>query len=400
MKFNYSARDQSGIASRGVIEAASAANAAGLLREKKLFPITISAKRDLMNFGSLAQKYGHVKSSEVANLIRQLSTMITAGLPIVDALNLLKMQSGPALAAIMGTVMEDVQGGSSLSDALAKHPKVFSRVFVAALKAGESAGVLETVLNKQADGMEKTQELNGKIKGAMIYPIIIVIGMIGVIILMMVVVVPKLSQVYSQFDSELPFATRMLIGLSNFTVKFIGLLIPAGVGLVVWFRSYIRTDGGARVLEKILKRTPLIKTVINQTMLTEFTRTLALLIGAGVPVVDALNIVSEVVSSKSVGMELKAIAKKVEKGFPMSICFTDSETFPPIVGQMVAVGEETGKLDEVLSKLSHYFEVQVEQTVKGLTTAIEPIIMVILGVGVGFLMYTIIMPIYDITNKI
>lgn len=400
MKFDYTAKDERGVASKGVIEAQDSKSAVGLLKERKLFPIKVQVKRSLIDVSGMMGKFSRVTSGDVANITRQLSTMITAGLPITDALNLLKNQSGLAMAAIMGGIVDDVAGGSSLSEALSKHPEVFSKVYVASVRAGEAAGMLETILNRLADGMEKSQEFLGKVKGAMIYPAIILIGMVGVMVLMMVVVIPKLTEVYKQFNSDLPLATQVVIGLSNFMVRFWWLVIGAGVGIVVGIRAYINTEKGGRIWENFLRRIPIVGKMMNQAMLTELTRTLSLLVGAGVAVVEALEIVSEVVNSRTTGSELKRIAQKVEKGFPMSICFTESETFPPIVGQMVAVGEETGKLDEVLSKLSHYFEVQSEQTVKGLTTAIEPIIMVILGVGVGFLVYTIIMPIYDITNKL
>jgi type II secretory pathway component PulF len=256
------------------------------------------------------------------------------------------------------------------------------------------------VLTRLADSQEKTREFRGKVTGAMIYPAIISIGMIVVMIIMMVVVVPKLTSLYQDFNAELPLATRILMGISNIFLHYWWAVIIVAGGVIFAVVSYLRTAAGKRTRDKLIFSIPIWGMLSKQIMLTELTRTLALLVSAGVPIVEDLDIVAAVVGNIIIEEDVRRVARQVEKGFPVSIAFSESPFFPPIVGQMIAVGEETGKMDEVLDKLSYYFESESDLKVKGLTTAIEPLIIMVLAVGVGFLMYAVIMPIYDITNKI
>lgn len=398
MKYKYVARDVTGNVIKGSMEADGSAGAAGALRERKLIPITVIEDKPV--FSGFNLKFGGVSFEDVTNFTRQLSTMITAGLPLTDALNLLKVQSSPAFKPIVGSILSDVQGGVSLSESMSKHPKVFSKVYVALVRAGEAAGVMETILNRLADNLEKSREFKAKFKAAMIYPVIILVGMVGVMVLMMVVVVPKLTQIYSQFNADLPVATKIVIGISNFMTNFWWLAAIMAVGLVYGIRAYLQTKDGQRRWDSLKYKLPIIGPLSRQVMLTEISRTLSLLLGAGVSIVEALNIVSEALGNVVVEQEVKLIAKRVEKGFPVSVGFAETAEFPPIVSQMMAVGEETGKMDDVLLKLAKYYESESDEAVKGLTTAIEPIILVVLGLGVGFLMFSIILPLYNITNQI
>lgn len=224
--------------------------------------------------------------------------------------------------------------------------------------------------------------------------------MVIVMALMVVLVIPKMSELYKDFGSELPIATKILLGISDFSVKYWWLIIIMAVAFFYGVGMIIRTESGRANKDKYIFKFPIIGPLLKQTIVTEFTRTMALLLSAGVPVVEALRIVSDSIGNVVVEQDVKRVANQVEKGFPVSISFTESEFFPPIIGQMIAVGEETGKLDDVLQKVSSYFESESEQKIKGLTTAIEPIILMVMAVGVGFLMYAIIMPIYEITNKV
>lgn len=400
MKFSYHAKNAQGGKVSGVTEAPDERSVAVYLREQKLIPVSIKKGANGINLNELFSGLNRVSSAEITNFTRQLSTMITAGLPLTDALNLLKVQSSNTLSPIVGALLTDVQGGVSLSEAMSHHPQAFPKVYIALVKAGEAAGVMETILNRLADSMEKSREFTAQVKGAMVYPVIVIIGMIGVMILMMVAVVPKLTVLYSQFDQQLPLATQLVVGTSNFMINFWWLIIIVGVASFWGLRSYIEKPVGRQNWDTFKYKLPVLGKLFTQIMLTEMSRTLSLLIGAGVSVVDGLNIVSEALGSINVENELKKIARQVEKGFPVSVCFSESTNFPPIVGQMIAVGEETGKMDDVLNKLSRFYESEAEQRVKGLTTAMEPIILVVMGVGIGFLIYAIIMPIYGITNNL
>jgi type II secretory pathway component PulF len=400
MKVRFTAKDAAGKTVKGTVEAGTLKAAAGAIREQRMTPVVLTEVKQGFSLANLNNMMGKVTSGDVTNFTRQMATMITAGLPLTDALNLLKVQSPPPLAKIITQVLVDVQAGVALSSAMAKHPKAFSKVYVALVKAGESAGLMEKILNRLADTAEKGREFKAKIVGAMIYPVIILIGMVGVMALMVVLVIPKMKDLYADFGSDLPMATKILLWISDTAVTYWWAIILLIV-LVVWvLRWFITTEGGRRGFDKGIFKLPVMGPLVKQTILTEFTRTMALLLSAGISVVEALRIVADSMGNVIVEKDVKRIANQVEKGFPVSISFTESDFFPPIIGQMVAVGEETGKMDEVLSKISAYFETEADQKVKGLTTAIEPIILMIMAVGIGFLMYAIIMPIYDITNKV
>lgn len=304
------------------------------------------------------------------------------------------------MSVVVAGILSDVQGGVSLSESLSKFPRVFSRVYVALIKAGESAGVVETVLMRLADNLEKQREFRGKVVGAMIYPAIVVVGMIVVTVMTVLLVVPKLTSLYADFNADLPIPTKILIAISQFSVSYWWLILFGLFGLVIGVGRYLKTAGGREKYDSLIYKIPVWGTLVREVMLVELTRTLALLVGAGVSVVDALDIVADAVGNVVVEKDVKKISRQVEKGFPVSISFSESQSFPLIVGQMMAVGEETGKMDDVLMRVSHYFEMESEQKVKALTTAIEPLIIMVLAGGVGFLMYAVIMPIYTITNKI
>ena len=224
--------------------------------------------------------------------------------------------------------------------------------------------------------------------------------MVLVMAVMMIVVVPKMKMLYADFGAELPWSTKVVMGISGFMATYWWLVVIGTAAIFFGLRAFINTPGGRYKWDTLFFKLPITGPLARNMMLTEMARTLSLLVGSGVSVVEAIIIVSETVGNAPVEKDMRRIAKQVEKGFPISISFSESEMFPPIVGQMIAVGEETGKLDEVLSKLAGYYETESEQKIKGLTTAIEPIILMILAVGVGFLMYAVIMPIYTLTNKI
>jgi type II secretory pathway component PulF len=257
MKFRYRAKDLNGSPITGVLEASDKKAVANTLRDQKLVPLQISVYSSGLSLSSSVSGLTGVSQSEVTNFTRQLSTMITAGLPLTDSLVLLKSQSSPTLAAVVGTVLADIQGGMTLSDSLGKHPEVFSKVYVSLVRAGEAAGVLETILNRLADSMEKAREFSGKIKGALVYPVIIVIGMIGVMIIMMVSVVPKLTVLYSEFSEELPLMTQIVIGMSNFMVHFWWLLIILSVIGFFGFRAFISNPAGKRKWDDFVFRFPI-----------------------------------------------------------------------------------------------------------------------------------------------
>lgn len=399
-KFKYKAKDKEGKGVGGIVEAASEKQAALTLRERGLVVISLTAsRRDLIKVKSVTKLIHRVGLSEVATFTRQLSTMIIAGLTVADGLRILKEESSPVFSEIIDDILRSVEGGSSLGDALEKHPKVFSEVYVALVRAGEAAGVLDEVLTRLAENLEKDREFRAKIKGAMIYPAVIVVGMIGVGTIMILFVIPNLLKLYEEFEAELPVATKLLMAISVLITKFWWVVL-IGIGAIgYYFRSFYKTPLGRRKVDQIKLRLPVVGNLIKMIILTEMTRTLGLLVGTGISIVEGLKIVSRALGNAIYEEELKVAADRVEKGLPLAGTLAEYEDFPPVVSSMVAVGEETGKLDEVLTKLSAYFESESEHLVKGLTSLIEPLIMVVLGIGVGFLIIAVIMPIYNLTSQ-
>lgn len=282
--------------------------------------------------------------------------------------------------------------------ALEKQRGVFSPVYISLVKAGESAGVLDNILTRLAVNLEKNKAFSNKVKGAMIYPAIVVGAMIVVGFIMMIFVIPKLMQMYQTFNAELPLPTKILIssstGMKNNAILVFGILAVVVTGFSMW----VKTADGRRRLELFIFKVPIIGKLQKQVIMTEFTRTIGLLVGAGISIIDALKISADSVGNSVYQKALLFAASSVEKGLPLAVPIAQNPYFPPILAQMISVGEETGKVDEVLAKLSLYFEAESEQGVAALTAAIEPLIMIVLGIGVGFLVIAVILPIYNLTS--
>lgn len=399
-KYKYKARDKSGKLLTGEVEASNESTAARLVRERGYILVDLRLASSGI-FGFANKIKARVSSGDVTAFTRQLATMINAGLPVTESLQILRLQSKSSMKAVVTQVLADVESGESLSKAFGKHPSVFSPTYIALVRAGETGGVLDKVLNRLADNLEKSQEFRGKVKGAMIYPAIIVIGMIVVSIIMVVFIMPRLTELYTQFDAELPITTKILTGISGFVINFWYLVI-FGLGVAYWaFKIYIKTKQGKRKLAEIIFKIPIIGELQREVILTELTRTLSLMVGSGVPILEGLAVTSGVVGNIIISEALQNAAKQIEKGFPISYAFAQyPDAFPYILAQMISVGEETGKMEEVLSKVSHVFEVDSEQKVKALTSAIEPIIMIVLGIGVAFLVVSVILPIYNLTTSL
>jgi len=383
--FKYKAISPNGKPTIGLVEAASSDQASKLLKEKQLFVISLRETSE-KSITSRFDKLQKVSFTDVVNFTRQLSTMVTAGLSIPDSLNILHTQTtNTVFAQVLSDIERSIVGGGNFGDALSKYPQHFTPIYISLIRAGEASGMLDKVLDQLADTLENQREFRGKVVGALIYPAIIVVGMVVVVIVMMVVVMPKLTDLYNDFGIKLPATTQMLITLSNFIIHDWWVVIITIASISYGFSRWKKTTIGAYMLDAFVLKIPLFGELQKKTILVEFTRTLAMLLSAGIHILDALKI--------------QDISKRVEKGFQLADTFASHKEFPPIVSQMLKVGEETGKIDDTLLKLSHYFQSETEQMVKGLTTAIEPIIMVVLGVGIGFIVLSVITPIYNLTAQ-
>lgn len=398
-RFFYKAKNKNNQIVTGEVEAIDEQNAARLVRGKGLTVISIRPVTESI-FNYFRKYRERITSKDITTFTRQLSTMVNAGLPLTEALVILRSQSRGQMQKMVSQLLSEVEGGSAFSAALQKQGKVFSTTFIALIKSGELGGVLDEVLVKLADNMEKQQEFNGKVKGALIYPIIIIIAILGVVIVMMIFVIPKLTSLFTEFGAELPLPTKLLMGASDLMIKLWPLLLILAVGGFYAFSSYRKTPIGRKKVDELIFKIPIYGDLQKQVILTDITRTLSMMVGAGVSILDGLNITSEVVSNTVVKDALKDASKQVEKGFPVAFSFAKHpEAFPVILSQMIAVGEETGKMEDVLKKISHVFEVESDERVKNLTSAIEPIIMIVLGLGVGFLVIAVLLPIYNLTSQ-
>lgn len=398
-QFGYRVKNEEGKTLDGVLEASSLDHASKLLRGRGYLIIKVEEEKE-SEIKEIMRRFERVKVDDVVNFTRQLSTMVSAGLPLTESLSILRVQSPPAMSRVVSKVLEEVEGGKTLAIAMEEAGDgVFDDIYIALVKAGEAAGVLDEVLKRLAETMEKQRDFRSKTKGAMVYPMIIIIGMVIVSVIMMIFVVPRMTEMYKDFGAELPLPTQILIGASDFAVKFwyLLLLIFGAIGYV--FLKWSRTEVGSVMIEETLMKMPVVGELRLKMVMTEFARTMSLLISAGISILDALRITSAAVGSKIIGAKMMMAASKVEKGQSLGLVLAELGEFPPIVPQMIAVGEQTGKMDEILDKLADYFEGESEQAVKNLTTAIEPMIMAVMGVGVGFLVMAVIMPIYNLTSQ-
>ncbi len=396
-QFEYQARDTTGRKLKGKVEAKNKAIAASILREKGLFIVGLKDHSESA-LGEINAQLSRVQADDIVNFTRQLATMINAGLPLIQALNLLQSQAKPAMEKVLRQMIQDIEGGSNLGDALAKH-QIFDKVYVSLVQAGEAAGALDTILKRLADTLEKQKEFRAKTKGALIYPTIVMIAMAIVVLVMMIFVVPKMTELYADFDADLPFATQALIDTSNFFRNQWYVFIALGAGTFVVFRAWKKTPQGALQLAKFDLRIPVMGQLRQKILVTEFSRTMSLMISAGISLLEALDIVENGMDNLVYQQAVAKARLGVEKGRPLSGSLERESVFPPLLPQMVAVGEETGQLDDVLEKLATYYESETEHAIKGLTTALEPMIMVVLGLGVGFLIIAIVMPIYNLTSQ-
>lgn len=397
-EFVYTAKDIQGDSHEGSVQSSDEHSAAIILRKKGLIVITLKPKEDQSN-RFLGKFFNRVSFSDIVVMTRQLATMISSGLVLSDAIDILEDQaSNKVLKRALTDVSQDIKGGLTLAQALGRHPNIFPKLYVNLIKSGEASGKLDQVLLQLADGLEKDREFKARVKGAMIYPAVVLSMMGVVIIIMMTFVIPKLVSLYSESTIELPLPTKILIASSNFFVNFWWLVILLVVGTIFAIRRWNKTEEGHLFLGKLILKTPIIGKIVTNVTLTNFNRTFGLLTSAGIPLLEAIGIVSDLMDNPVFKRELKQAYAGVEKGLPLSSLLT-AEIFPKIVGHMVKVGEETGKVDDVFFKLASYFESESDHMVKNLTVAIEPIVIIILGIGVAFLVISIILPIYKLTTS-
>lgn len=401
MKLTYKATTQQGKIQQGIIEAKDVKDAVVYLRSHGLFPIRVEVQRNDAFIEKILGFFNRVTTGDVIFFTRQLSSMLQSGLTLMDSLRVLEEQTqNPNLKQLIHDITLDVEGGTPFSAALAKYPDIFSNTYISLMKAAESSGLLDKILLRLADDLEKQAKLKATIKSALLYPCIVLIGMVIVMTIMMLFVIPQLATVYEGLGVELPLPTRIVIGISDAFVAFWPFFFGfIGLGVFL-FRRWYKQDSGKLIIDDFVLRLPIFGNLIKETILAESTRTLSLLIGSGSLVVASFFQVADIAGNVLYKNAFIDVAKRVEKGVTIGDSMASYTLFPPILVQMVKIGEKSGKLDESLFRVSEYFEREVDQRVKTLTTAMDPIIIGILGVGVAFLIISIISPIYNLTSAI
>ncbi len=397
--FNYLAKDLQGNEHTGTIETSDVRNVARILGKKGYIVISVKEKKD-SQIKFFNKFFNRVSFSELVMMTRQLATMVEAGLVLSESIDILSEQaSNPKLKDTLEQVSRDIKAGLDLASSMKKHPDVFPLLYSNLIKAGESSGKLDQVLLQMADSLEKDREFRARVKGAMIYPVVIIVMMAGVMLIMLLFVIPRLTSLYTQSKIELPLPTKILIGISDFALSYWWLVLILAILIIIIFNRWVATKSGRFEFDRLLLKMPIVGKLIQLTSLTNFTRTFALLISAGIPIIDSLLIVTDVVGNAVYKRALQTSAMGVERGLLLSSQLEQIGVFPKIVSQMFRVGEETGKIDSISFKLSEYFESESDHMVKNLTVIIEPVILVILGMGVAFLVLSIILPIYKLTTS-
>lgn len=399
MKIKYKATTKEGKLLQGLLDAKDINEAANYLRAKNLIPIDIARIDDKpwVNLPFLKK----IKQSDLVLFTRQLSSMLSSGLTLMRALEILKDQmENPQMSEVVTAVITDVQEGKTLAQALEKHPKVFTPIYISIIKAGEQSGLLDKVLSRLADNLEKQAKLASTVKSALMYPIIVIILMAVVMGVMMIFVIPQLTVLYTNLNVPLPLPTQIMVGLSSFTITFWPVILAVWAVIIIGYRRWAKTVDGRLIIDTVLLKLPVFGKLISQTILAEFSRTFGLLVGTGTLVVEALTEAADTTGNVLFKNAIVGVSKQVEKGVTVGDSMAYYPLFPPLLIQLVRIGEQTGKIDDTLVKASEYFEREVDQTVKTLTTAMEPFIMIILGIGVAFLIISVITPIYSLISSI
>lgn len=401
--FSYTAKDKKGSVSKGELYSSDRASAAASLMDQGLVPILIKENLPKKNspLTSFLKLEAKVKLGDKVVFSRQFATMINAGIPIVQSLRILEEQTeNPKLRAIVNDLAKQVEGGKTLASALEAHQDIFPPVYINMVKAGETGGILDDVLERLAVQQEKDAEIISKVKGAMIYPGVITGATVAAFIFLMTVIVPKLSAIFSTLGGELPIYTKIMLGFSKFLTSYGWVLgIAAVIGVIV-FKRWHQTPLGRRSVDRLIVKAPVVGVLIRKVNIARFARTFGSLMGSGISVIEALNTTSQALNNSVYKEAVAELSKQVKNGKTLAEPIKSMKAFPPIVAQMVSVGEETGQLDGLLLKLATFYEKEVDNVIDNVSSIIEPVLMIMLGVMVGSIVIAVFGPLSNLVNNI
>jgi len=395
----WTGRTRDGKRQKGEMTAKSKDEAISTLRKQNILVTSVSTRTSKLNL-NLSFKTS-VSDKDIVVFTRQFATMIDAGLPLIQCLDILAKQTeNKTFASAINEIRQDVEAGSTYADALRKHPKIFNDLYVNMVAAGELGGILDTILNRLSKYIEKSIKLKRQIKSAMAYPSTIVAVAVVVIVVLLVWVIPIFAKMFTDFGGVLPAPTRMVIGASDFMQHNI-LIIIGAVGLIIFGLSrYYKTSNGRRTVDRLALRLPIFGLLVRKIAVAKFTRTLGTLISSGVPILDGLDIVAKTAGNKVVEEALVATRQSISEGKTLAEPLEQTQVFPPMVVQMIAVGETTGALDAMLSKIADFYDEEVDSTVSTLTSLLEPMLMIFLGVVIGFIVIAMYLPIFKLAGTI
>ncbi len=404
MKFTYQARNQEGLLKKGTVIASSEAKAEQLLNQNGLVIIGLSEQKDnlFVQLENLTESVtSRVTQKDLVLFSRQFSTLVGARVPIVQALRILEHQvTNKGLQSVTRSMVQSVESGDSLSLALSKHPRIFGNIYVSLVRSGEASGNVAEALNYLADQLEKDYDLRSKVKGAMTYPAFVLSALVLVGVLMFKFVLPSLVSILKEQNVELPLVSKVLIGLTDFFDVYWWLVLLVLVGAVVAVRALIQTYSGRYTWDRFKVTIPIVGGVLQNIYMARFARNLSTLVSGGIPIIKALQIISEIVNNVIYRDILMDVAQQVTNGKSISDSLARYKEFPPLVTQMVGVGEKTAQLDTILLKMAVFYEKEVDNKVATLSTLLEPIIILILGVAVGMLVAGVLLPIYNLAGSV
>lgn len=397
----YKARDGSGKAVTGTMEADSPERLAEKLRGMEYMPTQIKEAPREFDLDKIGERFRRIKPEDIIMFSVQLANMIDAGLTLISSLYVIANQiENKKLKEIVGEVKRSVEGGSSFSQALGKHPKVFSALYVDMVKAGEASGKLNTVLNRLAAYVEEQEDLRQQVKSALFYPMILVAAGIAVVVLIVSFVLPKFVEIFQKAEVPLPLPTQILYAFGMGLIRYWYVILGVGWLAVMAIKMYARTSAGRLRIDKLKLRLPVTGPLVRKLIISRFSRTLATLVDSGVPILQSLDVVRGVVANQIIGNVILRARESVEEGERIEKELRKSGEFPPDMVQMIAVGEETGKLGQMLNKIAGFYDNAVKYSLKKLVALIEPAFIIILGILVGFIMASMLLPMFDMIKTI
>ena len=371
------------------------------LRRKRIIATFVREKPKQISLSLRLTGSSGVKTKDLAIFTRQFATMINAGLPLVQCLDILSQQvENAAFKTVIGSVMHDVESGSTLAEAMRRHPKVFDKLFTNMVEAGEAGGVLDDILLRLATYIEKAEALKRKVKSAMTYPMVVLIVAVVATSFMLLFIIPTFAKIFTEFGGDLPLPTKIVLGLSDFLRSYWYILVGVIIGAVVAFRRYVATEGGRRTVDRLKLRLPILGDVLRKGAIARFTRTLGTLISSGVPILDGLEITAQTSGNKIIEEAIMYTRGSIREGETIAAPLKESKVFPPMVVQMIGVGEETGALDEMLNKIATFYDDEVNTAVDTLTSVIEPLMIVVMGLIVGGMVVAMYMPMFKLVSVV